>query len=358
MNLCGDRAALEELVRFYRPYYAFDRIPVEDPDVEVYANVVVASGAIPRDPVTDMTVYLRRSSFAVVTPGIRYSKRPVTGIDVFVVDEREVHLFAQDRTELALQLRTLVRDQLLQQVQKRNGAFMLHASAIERGGRGVLFVGERGAGKTTAALAFAARGDYNLVSSDRVALEVDLDKVSGVGFPFRCNIHRIAFDSDPLAQLAASAGGFDIAADGEGKVLVPMDLLACVAGVEVRARFRLASIVLPVLEPTERGMTVCSVDGVENVADVLQRNELCGGENDRCVEWLGVFPDDYAGAAKTRRAVARAIAASATVVQVSAARSTLVGAIQTREFDRCVELSKSREFADAGETRGEPCRLA
>jgi len=51
----------------------------------------------------------------------------------------------------------------------QNDVYPLHASAVEFGGNGVLFVGESGRGKTTTALALATRG-WALIADDRCFL--------------------------------------------------------------------------------------------------------------------------------------------------------------------------------------------
>ncbi|MCC9686835.1 hypothetical protein [Streptomyces sp. MNU103] len=59
-------------------------------------------------------------------------------------------------------------------VLQRAGWFVLHASAVERGGRVVLVLGGKGAGKTTSALLLARHG-AGLVANDRVFVRVAED---------------------------------------------------------------------------------------------------------------------------------------------------------------------------------------
>jgi hypothetical protein len=62
-------------------------------------------------------------------------------------------------------VRAFVAGKLMAYLMRQRGCLPLHASGVAIGGKGVLFLGERGAGKSTAAAAFYARG-HRVVADD------------------------------------------------------------------------------------------------------------------------------------------------------------------------------------------------
>lgn len=71
-------------------------------------------------------------------------------------------------TATARLAREVIRGQLV-----RSDWSVLHASAIARGGRAVLALGGKGAGKTTTALTAARTGKWSLLANDRVFVRAD-----------------------------------------------------------------------------------------------------------------------------------------------------------------------------------------
>ncbi|MDX8033831.1 hypothetical protein SK803_26720 [Lentzea sp. BCCO 10_0856] len=76
-----------------------------------------------------------------------------------------------------------------------NGAIPLHGAAIEVGGTGVLLVGRKWAGKTTASLSLVRCGDGALVSNDDVLLVATDNRWDAVGGP-----RAVGIRTDSLAQ--------------------------------------------------------------------------------------------------------------------------------------------------------------
>jgi hypothetical protein len=100
--------------------------------------------------------------------GLAYWSEPSAGtLDVIGKDVESVS------TATARLTREVMRGALL-----RDGWAVLHASAVVRDGRTLLTFGSKGAGKTTTAMALAARHQFGLLANDRVF--VRLNSASGV----------------------------------------------------------------------------------------------------------------------------------------------------------------------------------
>jgi hypothetical protein len=331
INFYGDYFCLNQLAEFYRPYYSFDRNLSENPQLRIYVTVENDDGPQVKR-VHDVSDYLLPSEFELVEPGVRRSCRPVSGIEVIVaVRDRSIYLFGASKDDLMLQLRMFVRDQILQKIQEQAGSILIHASAVERDGLGIIFAGDRNAGKTSSLLAYAARGDYNIVSSDRVALRAAASEIIGSGFPARCNAHRIACETDPI--LSRIVPRHTLQNDSGAKVLVPLEEIAAAAGARVSGKFKLSAIVLPRIDSEFSSLAVERMTGREQLIEMLRYNELRGGANDGHVHWLNYFVISDREASANREQIADLIADEIPVYRVHASYPTYVKAIEAGVFE-------------------------
>jgi hypothetical protein len=342
INFYGDLFCLEELADFYRPHFQLDRILAPKPKIKVYVAIESEREQCGRR-VQDVSDYLLPSELAETETGVWQCYRPVSGIELIVTrDDGSIYLFGAVKEELMLQLRIFVRDQILQKILERAGSVLVHASAVERNGLGLIFMGDRDAGKTSSLLAHAARGDYNVVSSDRVALRAkDLD-IIGAGVPARCNIHRIAFANDLILERVASRYTPETDAD---KVLVPLDEIAKAAGTRVTASFTLRRVILPQIDNDCSSLTIDRVVDRSEVIEVLRDNELKGGANDRHVHWLHYFTIPVEVIDANRDAIASTIAGTIPVFRVRASHSTYVKAIETGVLDEALSQAADTRAA-------------
>jgi hypothetical protein len=331
INFYGDYFCLNQLAEFYRPYYAFDRNLSDNPQLRIYVTVENDAGPHGKR-VRDVSDYLLASDFELLEPGVRQSCRPVSGIEVIVAErDGSIYLFGASKDDLMLQLRMFVRDQILQKIQEQAGSVLIHASAVERSGLGIIFVGDRNAGKTSSLLAYAARGDYNIVSSDRVALRATESEIVGSGFPARCNAHRIACETDPI--LSRIVPRSTLLNDTGAKVLVPLEEIAAVAGTRVSGNFKLSAIVLPRIDSEFSSLAVERIAGREQLIEMLRYNELRGGVNDGHVHWLNYFVISDREVGANRQRIADLIAREIPVYRVHASYSAYVKAIETGVFE-------------------------
>jgi hypothetical protein len=76
---------------------------------------------------------------------------------------------------------------VLTELLKRQGLYTLHATALEKGGRGVLIPGYSGRGKTTACISLLRSG-YRCLSDDHPLMRFDGGRIRLLGFPEKVDV--------------------------------------------------------------------------------------------------------------------------------------------------------------------------
>jgi hypothetical protein len=76
---------------------------------------------------------------------------------------------------------------VLTELLKRQGLYTLHATAMEKGGRGVLIPGYSGRGKTTACISLLRAG-YRCLSDDHPLMRFDEGRIRLLGFPEKVDV--------------------------------------------------------------------------------------------------------------------------------------------------------------------------
>jgi hypothetical protein len=110
---------------------------------------------------------------------------------------RKVVVTPEPGVESAL-LRLYIQGMMLAAILHQRGLFVLHSSIVSSGGRCIAFVGSVGAGKSTMASGFHARG-WSVVADDNAA--IDLEKSPPMVMP--------AFPSLKIYPAVAAALGYD-----------------------------------------------------------------------------------------------------------------------------------------------------
>jgi len=326
----GDQTIWSEIARFYRPYFVFSSGDSPETAIAVYAVLDKTLKTTP--PVTDMRKYIARSLDVQRDGAIEVHYRPA-GPRVYVDrTSRRVIVVAGHGLELLLQCRVMVRDQLFRPQERMNGYFSFHASAVVRGGKATLFMGERNAGKTTCMLSCLAGGRYSLLSADRVILSIQNGKVVVKGTPARCNIHRQTMESDPLLQ-GIAANHVD-QYDHEGKTLVPIDRIAELAGVNVTATAELGAIVLPRVDPSRVGVELALIDKPELRRKLLYDSLLeCNSAADGYGLWFEFFEEKRE---ENEHAIARIVelmARDASFISIAASHAKLVEKLRASDIE-------------------------
>lgn len=309
-----DEALLASLADFYRPYYTLapDR-PPRAPDLTL---TLVADGSRAVEvPCTDMRVYRLRPELHGRLQGLTLSRRQGPDIVIAVDDaRRDLLVLGSHALEVGLQARVLLRDQLLQCVERRAGFRIFHAAAAVRDGRGVAVLGDRNAGKTTALLSLLGAG-YDFVTADRLSVGPDGQDLVMVGVPARANVHDVVFC--PGQPLEGLAGGVDWRSAVEGKVLVDVPALTGHFGVGTVPRARPTTLLLPQIDATAGATRAEVVRDPRRARELLRRNllaEASPGNTHR--PWLRAPLPEVPGGAGTDTALLDRLAAQCRVVTV------------------------------------------
>jgi hypothetical protein len=176
-----DKAVTDWTARYFGPWWKATEVPPEsvcaDPVViaevspDQYASAALAVTQAPNENLTyaKAQMLLTRDVAARVIRGVQpdeglaYRSEPDAGkLTVFGRDTEPV------ATATARLAREVMRGMLL-----RQGWSVLHASAVVKDGRTILTFGQKGAGKTTTALALAQRHGIGLLANDRVFVRVN-----------------------------------------------------------------------------------------------------------------------------------------------------------------------------------------
>lgn len=173
----AERAVTDWSARYFGPWWKATEVPAQDVcagplvlaevDPGRYANESLMVRQKPHRSVGYAKARLLVAEDAAagvvhaVSPDDALAYRSEPGAGSLLIFGCEAEPVATATARLA---REVVRGQLL-----RDGWAVLHASAVvAEGGRTVLTFGRKGAGKTTTALALAARHGYGLLANDRV----------------------------------------------------------------------------------------------------------------------------------------------------------------------------------------------
>jgi hypothetical protein len=321
---------LDRLRTFYRPYY--DLVET-DPGRPYLVSVRLAcrgiGGAEPA--VTAMSNYLEPSVGRPSADGAATDfARPVADLRVRMSRARsQVEIEGRHPTHVDLQARTLVRDQLFGQIEKSSGWVVFHGAAVQRDGLGVAVLGPRNAGKTTSLLSLMAGGRYDFLSADRVKLRAAGNAVRLRGFPARCNVHRVAVETDPFLAPLASPRRFDT----EGKVLIEIGELTGLAGVRQVAQAELAVVLLPDLRGDDSDLTVTRLTRADQINEAVSAQLMEGTPVDKHTHWLHYFPDTMPSLPGRLAAVLSRLPATVVVLAVRGSHAGYTSAIRDGTFD-------------------------
>ncbi|MFE0184821.1 hypothetical protein [Streptomyces olivaceus] len=226
-------------------------------------------------------------------------------------------------TATARLAREVVRGQLL-----RDGWAVLHASAVVgENGRTVLTLGSKGAGKTTAALALAARHGLGLLANDRVFVQANvrggvdvlpwpsaaalgLGLLDGLGWTDIVRerleageqLHPTQSRQVTLALLAGYRKPLWGEKQTELKAQVWPDQFPSWFGAPLATEGEAAALVFP---RVEAGATLAVEETSRTVGDA---DFLTGVTEDRSPDAFGLLGVDGGGTGETRRSVARLLA--------------------------------------------------
>jgi hypothetical protein len=197
----------------------------------------------------------------------------------------------------------------------------LHAASLEAGGRAVLLVGPKGAGKTTLSLHFLRSGGWRMMANDRAFVGREAAAIVGRGMPTAVKVRPPTLAEFPelrrglpavdrpylhaLGELVSARPG-DAAPEAVELALSPAQV-ARQLGVERHGAAPLGAIVFPEVETGGTGWAADRLLPEETGHRLL--GNLYGGSPDR--RGATVFEDLDGGRAFPRQALADEIARAA-----------------------------------------------
>ncbi len=99
-----------------------------------------------------------------------------------------VVIYNKDALMLSKDYVRVVRDLVKLKVEEKNAAIMLHAASLVKGNRGILLIGPKGSGKTTASLKLIYEHGFSEVSRDRSFIFLEDGKYKIKGWPNYYNL--------------------------------------------------------------------------------------------------------------------------------------------------------------------------
>ncbi len=322
--ISAHRALLDRIERFFAPYYTPVRRAARQPAYHVSAHLTAAAGTTPA-PVLDMRSYLSCPPETQRADGSRVFIREDVEVRIEVDGNRHVRVFAPDPVELEFQLRMLLRDQVLDQIERNAGAIILHAAAVERNGAGFVFLGNKNSGKTTSLLTAMKTLGCRFVSGDWVKY-VSSKPAALVGVPARVNIHNASFK--PREDLHTLAFEPEFAGDASGKNLVDANRLVEHFGVSIAPRCTPMQFLFPTVAPHLGAVDVSYIPEREERYRLLAENLMGFGDTCNRRNWLRLVPPNAQAAEDHARAQLRAICVRHDFTRVTGERAAYMAWIR------------------------------
>lgn len=120
----------------------------------------------------------------------------------------QVYVYNEDIKALSRDYVRVVRDLVKIHMEEKNDAVMLHAAAVEKNDKGIIFVGPKGSGKTTISLELLYKQQFAEVSRDRTFLVKERNKYIILGWPNYYNLtYRTMYHYDALKKLLPESCG-------------------------------------------------------------------------------------------------------------------------------------------------------
>lgn len=337
INFFANGPFLEGVKKFYEPYYLFDREEFTNPNLSIF--VYVEEGSPQKsDPITRMLVYLDESEKVQVVENIIIHDRAQTGIRVMLDRVRNrIYVVGTDLQELNLQLRTFIRDQIFREIEKANGVIVFHGSAVEKNDQAIAFMGVRNSGKTSSLIGLLAFEKYNILSFDRIKLNVVEGKdIKATGLVSRCNIHKIALETNPV--LMPIQNRMNISYDDENKVLIPGDILSELTGTTTVPNSRLSLLVLPKIDNELSGMQMNVIEDEQFIRNVLEENLMEGNPEDKHRHWFHYYNTSAEIVQNQINNIIKVISKEVKAIEIRASYDTYMQAIKDHQIPYFQEI--------------------
>lgn len=330
INFYANGPYLKDVARFYKPYYILQPEKFANPTLQVF--IYVQPDARQKDnPITDMRVFLQESQAKPIGSGIDIFERPMTDIKVIMDREQhKIYIIGTDLAELNLQLRTFIRDQLFREIEKAHGSAVFHGAAVEKNGCAVIFMGARDAGKTSSLLLLVAEKKWNIVSFDRIKLQLTADSIQVTGLAARCNIHKIAIENTPfLSHLQAM---MKISYDRENKILVPGEFLNQITSTSTTPYAQLCLLVLPQIRQDVAGVEQTLIQDRTKMRQILYENLMEGQPIDKHCYWFPYYSTPVDVIEKNVQTIVDKICDQINAIAIRATYANYIDAIKNEQI--------------------------
>jgi hypothetical protein len=318
--LYGAAESFRDLRRFFPPYYAVTPAAPCPGEADVRVFAVLRGRGHPGRLEERMLSYLERPRGRVRNDKIVYIRRAVGSVVVADPSQRTVYVFSATRRSLDLSLRTIVRDQLIERIERGLGCISFHGAVVADPDGAVVFSGERGSGKTTAMLTRLAAGSH-FVSGDRCRLFVLGGNVWVRGTPNRCNVFAESLRSIP--SIRRKIDSLSPGDDSGEKLLVDPHELTSAFRVGILPAARVKAIVFPRLTVGHTRAEVRVIGDTRTIRSLLKKNLLEQDHCDSVPDWLDLLPAHTDSLTRRLEDVAERIT-SARVVMIEASRERLI----------------------------------
>jgi hypothetical protein len=289
--LPGRGQLLPFLTAYFEPVIQLAPVVTSAPIATLVANVGSRPSDAPQTSdgmpivVDGSRGFLRCEGLLVETSGVRWIELTQFGV-LLRQQGHTLELWADDEASLRVPVLRIVEDLLLDEAQRR-GAVVLHASSVVVDGKAVLFVGNKGAGKTSSLIRALEHFDAALLANDNVCMVQMDDGFRARAWPAFLKVEvgtaastrALAATVPPLVRpwLSDDSALWDIY---EKVALYPSEVAARI-GSRIQVEAPLGALVLPRFDPDHApGLRSAS-------ADELGDEYLQGVFNPNHPGWLG-----------------------------------------------------------------------
>ena len=225
--------------------------------------------------------------------GRRFARFSASGAVALIDDEaRQITLAVLPGTGRRDEFRKLLRDQILTPAHAAAGAWVLHAGLVSHGERGLLLLGDSGAGKTTGALHLlaGAEGKSGYGASERVLVFVRDGRLMALGVPESITVFRGSLRG--LQGFADLVAGQDAAGDWvrDRKIRLSRDeVVARLGSFQITEPVEIKQVALvSYATDLDAEADVTGMQSPQSRIVALQANDLTT-EDDVRAAWLGWF---------------------------------------------------------------------
>lgn len=132
-------------------------------------------------------------------------------------DNSAVYVISNDKKKISLELRRVIKDNILSRLAEKNKSAVFHTAIASKDNKGIMIIGDKGAGKTTTLIKLLKDYNMNFVTSDRGYLKLNNNKIFASGWPEPLNVGYGSLKAFTLGNIINS----EIIKKGQEKIVIP-----------------------------------------------------------------------------------------------------------------------------------------